>query len=133
VRRSVSAAAARKSSRLLPGTTDQPEEPRELRKYTDLNAFRELIVMLLSFWEYLRRRTAESVLLGIQDAIAATERPTTEVASSALVLELEISAQEPAKTDEASRQPSAAAIQQAPADGATPRRRGRPRKHPTTP
>src|SRR5690349_425071 len=63
--RSVSSAAARKSPRLLPGTPDYSEQAPEIRNSADLIIFRELIVMLLSFWEYLRRRTAESVLLGI--------------------------------------------------------------------
>jgi hypothetical protein len=88
--------------------------------------------MLLSFWDYLRRRSAESVLLGIQDALAAAERPSTEAAISELVMQLEIAAVPPEQSGEP-RQLPLSNIQPSESENPPPRRRGRPRKHPTTP
>jgi hypothetical protein len=131
--RSVSAAAARRLPRLRPGNTGCPQVPQETCNSTDLTVYRELIVMLLSFWDYLRRRTAESVLLGIQDALAEAERPSTEVAVAELVIKLEPpgeaqkqQATEPQQLELANVHPSQPVSE-------SPRRRGRPRKHPTTP
>jgi hypothetical protein len=127
--RSVSAAAARRSPRLLPGTPERAEQDPDTHYSTDLTVYRELIVMLISFWEYLRRRTAESVLLGIQDAIAATERPSTEAPAGEFVVSLEISA----APQHAGQVPKLTASEPTSPNGDSPRRRGRPRKHPATP
>lgn len=91
--------------------------------------------MLLSFWDYLRQRTAESILLGIQDALASTDQPVHDNAGESLVMHLELSAaaQPPAARQNANGD-SAGNHEAAQLPSTTePRRRGRPRKHPSTP
>jgi hypothetical protein len=88
--------------------------------------------MLLSFWDYLRRRSAESVLLGIQDALAAAERPSTDVAVAEFVMQLEAPA-EAAQQAPPPGQLELSNVKPSQPETAAPRRRGRPRKHPTTP
>jgi hypothetical protein len=130
----VSAAAARRSPRLLPEQRAIDDPRHDPREPDDHHYLKELTAMLLSVWDYLRRRTAESVLLGIQDALAATERPATEVAGE-LVLELELRREPPGdQTAPASPPLQLASSQASVAPNQEPRRgRGRPRKHPSTP
>lgn len=91
--------------------------------------------MLLSFWDYLRQRTAESILLGIQDALASTDQPMHNNAGESLVMHLELSAAaEPPPARQDANGKSEGTLQAAQLPSTTePRRRGRPRKHPSTP
>lgn len=90
--------------------------------------------MLLSFWDYLRQRTAESILLGIQDALASTDQATHDNTGESLVMHLELSAAEepPPARQNANSESEGTLAAQLPST-TEPRRRGRPRKHPSTP
>lgn len=87
--------------------------------------------MLLSFWDYLRRKTAESVLLGIQDALTVADRPSTEahVGELSIQLDLQPPAEPTPQTGHLEHTNTPAPSSNVPA----PRRRGRPRIHPKTP